>query len=43
MMAQTVNYRTYSFAQAQEMMALYGFSYAPEQNRGKLFLGFNKS
>jgi len=42
-MAQTVKYRTYTFSEAQRMMAAYGFTYAPEQNRGKLFLGFTKS
>ena len=42
-MAQTVKYRTYSFSEAQAMMRQYGFTYAPEQNRGQLFLGFQKS
>ncbi len=43
MMAQTVNYRTYTFAQAKDMLSQYGFTYASAQNRGQLFLGFTKS
>ena len=42
-MAQTVKYRTYSFSEASKMMSEYGFEYAPEENRGKLFLGFRKA
>lgn len=42
-MAQTVEYRTYTFSEARQMMAAYGFDYAPTENRGKLFLGFKKS
>ena len=41
-MAQTVQYRTYSFSEARKMMSEYGFEYAPEENRGKFFLGFRK-
>ena len=41
-MSQTVQYRTYSFEDARKMMSEYGFEYAPEENRGKFFLGFRK-
>lgn len=43
LMAQTIDYRTYSFAQALEMMGVNGIEYAPQENRGHLFLGFKKT
>ncbi len=42
-MAQTIHYRTYSFAEAQQLLATYGFQYQPmEENNNKLFLEFKK-
>jgi SAM-dependent methyltransferase len=41
-MAQTLLYRTYSFTEARDMMSEHGFEYAPDENRGKFFLGFKK-
>jgi SAM-dependent methyltransferase len=41
-MDQTVHYRTYTFAQAQELMGAYGFAYVPEKDSHQLFLQFKK-
>lgn len=43
LMAQTIQYRTYSFDAAMDMMGAYGIAYAPQENRGNLFLGFKKA
>ena len=41
-MDQTVNYRTYTFAEAEKMMRTYGFEYVPTQDANKLFLQFKR-
>ena len=44
-MAQTIRYRTYSFAESLKMMSAYGFEYEPGSyigNGKKQFLGFKK-
>jgi hypothetical protein len=41
-MDQTVNYRTYTFAEAQALMGAYGFEYVAEKATQKLFLQFKK-
>jgi hypothetical protein len=41
-MAQTIHYRTYSFAEAQQLLATHGFEYQPAPNNNKLFLEFKK-
>ena len=41
-MAQTTKYRTYSFADARRLMAVYGFEYDPDADFDKRFLGFTK-
>ena len=43
LMAQTVKYRTYSFEEAKNMLATYGFTYVPEIRDNKLFLRFSKA
>ncbi len=42
-MAQTIQYRTYGFADARKLMAGYGFEYDPDANLNKRFLGFTKT
>jgi SAM-dependent methyltransferase len=42
LMDQTVNYRTYTFAEAEKMMRTYGFEYVPTQDANKLFLQFKR-
>ena len=41
-MAQTLQYRTYSFADACRMLSAQGFDYAPQQGRKHRFLAFTK-
>jgi len=41
-MDQTVHYRTYTFAQAQELMGAYGFEYVAKKDPHQLFLQFKK-
>lgn len=41
-MAQTIQYRTYGFADACKLMGAYGFKYDPEADFNKRFLGFTK-
>ncbi|MDB5809630.1 MAG: Methylase involved in ubiquinone/menaquinone biosynthesis [Betaproteobacteria bacterium] len=41
-MAQTIKYRTYSFADARKLMTTYGFEYNPDADFDKRFLGFTK-
>ncbi|MFM9970188.1 MAG: methyltransferase domain-containing protein [Burkholderiales bacterium] len=41
-MAQTLQYRTYSFTEAREMLSTYGFAYLPETKSNKRFLAFSK-
>jgi SAM-dependent methyltransferase len=41
-MDQTVHYRTYTFAQAKELLGAYGFTYLPAQDENHLFLQFKK-
>jgi SAM-dependent methyltransferase len=42
-MAQTLQYRTYSFAETRRMLSEYGFEYIPEAGTKKRFLGFTKT
>lgn len=41
-MAQTLHYRTYTFAEARKMLSAYGFEYEPRDDSSKQFLGFKK-
>jgi SAM-dependent methyltransferase len=41
-MAQTVHYRTYDFAQSQQMLSAYGFDYQPQASSSSKFLTFKK-
>jgi SAM-dependent methyltransferase len=41
-MAQTIEYRTYSFADARRLMSAYGFEFDPDADFDKRFLGFTK-
>ena len=41
-MAQTLQYRTYSFAETRNMLSEYGFDYVPEVDGNRRFLGFIK-
>ncbi len=41
-MAQTTQYRTYTFAEANKMLSAYGFEYEPRDESPKRFLGFKK-
>jgi len=41
-MAQTVHYRTYDFAQSQQMLSSYGFEYQPHASSNNKFLTFKK-
>ena len=41
-MAQTVHYRTYDFAQSQQMLSAYGFDYQPQATSNPKFLTFKK-
>lgn len=41
-MSQTIRYRTYSFTEAQQLLATYGFEYQPITKNDKLFLEFRK-
>jgi SAM-dependent methyltransferase len=43
LMAQTVQYRTYDFASALELLGSYGFTYQKESHKDKLFLRFQKA
>ena len=40
--SQTIQYRTYNFADAQSLMASYGFEYRPTDSANRLFLQFEK-
>ena len=42
-MEQCIDYRTYTFAQALEMLASYGFTYQPAAAALPQFLSFVKS
>ena len=39
---QTIQYRTYNFANARSLMASYGFEYRPTDSVNRLFLQFEK-
>ncbi len=41
-MAQTVHYRTYDFAQSQQLLSAYGFDYQPQSSSSSKFLTFKK-
>lgn len=41
-MDQTVRYRTYSFAQAKDLLGTYGFEHVPHSDQKPLFLQFRK-
>ena len=43
LMAQTVEYRTYSFDQAKDMLSVHGLTYVPETRDNKLFLRFSRT
>jgi hypothetical protein len=43
LMAQTIQYRTYGFAQALELLEGFGFSYQPYSGDKPQFLTFKKS
>ena len=42
-MAQTLQYRTYSFPETRKMLSNYGFEYEPEAGSEKRFLAFKKN